>query len=223
MITFDHFHCKNLIIDTLAIPKGITSVIGKNGSGKTTLLKACAGIYLPAAGDLLIDSKTPRQTETGWVNEFPDRNILFNRVSDEIATTLRFRHIPCDEINVRVDACMESMGIFHLKDRPVRELSGGEKILVALGAALVHQPKVLILDEYDSHLDAGKVNEIEYCIRNSNVSYIIRCTQQMETAALGDQVIFLEDDRVKYSGTPDSVFANLKNTSFYPFSWRIPQ
>jgi energy-coupling factor transport system ATP-binding protein len=223
MITFDHVRCKNLSIDSLVIPEGITSVIGPNGSGKTTLLKACTGIHLPETGTIHIDGNLPRETETGWVNEFPDRNILFNRVSDEIASALRFRQVPCDKTTELVDAQMESMGILHLKRRFMRELSGGEKILVALAAALVHQPRVLILDEYDSHLDVKKVGGIESILRKSGVPYVIRCSQQMETAALGDQILFLENGNIKYAGTPVAVFASLKNTPFYPFSWRIPQ
>ncbi|WP_321508674.1 energy-coupling factor ABC transporter ATP-binding protein [uncultured Methanoregula sp.] len=223
MIRFKDVLCRNLSIDSLIIPEGITSVIGMNGSGKTTLLKTCAGIHLPERGTIFIDGTPPRETETGWVNEFPDRNLLFNFVSDEIASSLRFRQIPCNETEARVTARIESMGILHLKKRLVRELSGGEKILVALGAALVCQPSVLVLDEYDSHLDAKKVGEIEEIIRKSRVPYVIRSTQQMETAALGDYVIFLENGSVKYAGTPDSVFPLLKDTSFYPFSWRIAQ
>jgi len=116
---------------------------------------------------------------------------------------------------------MEDMGILSLKNRLMRELSGGEKILVAIGAALIHHPRVLVMDEYDSHLDGKKVGELENVIRKSCVPYVIRCTQQMETAALGDYVLFLENGRVRYSGTPESVFSSLKNTPFYPFSWKI--
>ena len=221
MITFENVRCKKISIDSLAIPEGITSVIGANGSGKTTLLKVCTGINLPDAGMIQIDGTSPRDTETGWVNEFPDRNILFTRVSDEIASALRFRHVPCDEMEIRVAAQMEDMGILPLKNRLMRELSGGEKILVAIGAALIHHPRVLVMDEYDSHLDGKKVGELENVIRKSNVPYVIRCTQQMETAALGDYVLFLENSRVRYSGTPESVFSSLKNTPFYPFSWKI--
>jgi len=222
MIAIDNFLCKKLSIDSLTLPEGITSVIGRNGSGKTTLLKSVAGIHLPERGTIDIDGKPPRETETGWVNEFPDRNILFNNVSDEIASGLRFRQVPCNEITPRVTALMESMGILHLQGRLMNELSGGEKILVALGAALIHRPRVLILDEYDSHLDGKKLGEIEDIIRKSNVPYVIRCTQQMETALIGDHLLFLEDGRVRYSGTPDSVFTCLKDTPFYPFSLRIP-
>ena len=223
MITFDNVRCKNLSIDSLAIPKGVTSVIGPNGSGKTTLLKMCTGIHLPDSGTIQIDGAFPRDTETGWVNEFPDRNILFNHVSDEISSSLRFRHVPCNEMDARVTAQMEVMGVLPLKNRLMRELSGGEKILVAIGAALIHHPMVLVLDEYDSHLDAKKVGDLENVIRKSSVPYVIRCTQQMETAALGDYVLFLEDGCVRYFGTPESVFSVLKNTPFYPFSWKIPQ
>nr|WP_321352024.1 energy-coupling factor ABC transporter ATP-binding protein [uncultured Methanoregula sp.] len=223
MITFDRVQCKNLSIDSLVIPEGITAVIGTNGSGKTTLLKLCAGIYLPEGGIIQIDGISPRKTETGWVNEFPDRNILFNSVSDEIASALRFRNIPCAEVEGRITDQMELMGIRYMRERMMRELSGGEKVLVALVAALVHKPGLLVLDEYDSHLDVKKVSEIETIIRRSNVRHVIRCTQQMETAALSDYVIFINEGRITFTGTPELVFSYLKDTPFYPFSWRIAQ
>ncbi len=167
MITAEFLCYRKLAIDALTIKPGITTIIGANGSGKTTFLKLCAGIAVPDSGTLLIDDVPPRETEIGWVNEFPDRNILFVNVFDEIASPLRFRRIPCDEIDSNVRACAETMGITHLLKRAVRELSGGEKVLVSLAAALVHHPKVLVLDEYDSHLDAHSLAKIEQGIRTS--------------------------------------------------------
>ena len=116
---------------------------------------------------------------------------------------------------------MESLGISSLKDRMVRELSGGEKIMVALAAAIAHKPGVIVLDEYDSHLDAARMKRIEELIRRSPASYIIRCTQQMETAARGDYVIFLEEGRVISAVTPGEVFHSLADTPFYPITWRF--
>lgn len=220
MITLESVRYHSLAIDAISIPAGITSVIGPNGSGKTTLLRLCAGIALPASGTVLIDGIPPRETDVGWVNEFPDKNLLFPRVSDEIASTLRFRHAPCRDTVDAVQRVAGSVGIGHLLSRQVRDLSGGEKVLVSLAAALVHRPKVLVLDEYDSHLESATSDHIAEVIRRSGSSYVLRCTQHMETAALSDFLIYLEHGRVKHAGTPETVFASLSGTPFYPLSWR---
>jgi energy-coupling factor transport system ATP-binding protein len=209
-----------LDIAALEIRPGCCSIIGPNGSGKTTFLKCCAGITEPADGVILVDGLTPRDTEVGWVNEFPDRNIIFDTVADEIASPLRFRRIPCRETADRVDRQLAFMGIALLRDRPIRELSGGEKILVALAAALVHRPRLLVLDECDSHLDEARACAIDALIRASGIPYVIRCTQQMESAARGDQLVYLEDGRIVHSGTPREVFASLAGTAFFPLSLR---
>ena len=219
MITAEFLCYRNLAIDALTIKPGITTIIGANGSGKTTFLKLCAGIAVPDSGTVMIDDALPRETEIGWVNEFPDRNILFVNVVDEIASTLRFRRTPCDEINSNVRACAEAIGITHLLKRAVRELSGGEKVLVSLAAALVHHPKVLVLDEYDSHLDARSLATIEQGIRTSGADYVIRCTQQMDTDMHSDHLLFFDSGRITLAGTPDLVFPFLKGTAYYPLLW----
>lgn len=220
MITAELLCYRNLVINALTIKPGITTIIGPNGSGKTTFLKLCAGITIPDSGSLLIDDAPPRETEIGWVNEYPDRNILFVNVFDEIASPLRFRRTPCNEIDSKVRAGAEAVGITYLLKRAVRELSGGEKMLVSLAAALVHHPKVLVLDEYDSHLDARTMAKIEQGIRASGAEYIIRCTQQMDTAIHSDALLFFDSGRITHAGTPEFVFPFLKGTAYYPVFWR---
>jgi energy-coupling factor transport system ATP-binding protein len=220
MIALRQVRHRCLEIGALDILPGITSVIGPNGSGKTTLLRICAGITEPASGTVLVDGLSPRKTETGWVNEFPDRNILFTTVEDEVASPLRFNRVPCMAIPGRVEETLESLGIRPLMGRSIRELSGGEKCLVALAAALVLHPKVLVLDEYDSHLDERRTLEIERIVRQGNIPYVIQCTQQMETALRGDHLCYLEEGRVRFQGTPGQVFSSLSGTSFYPLSMR---
>ena len=220
MIELSGLSYRLIMIDSLTIPPGITSVIGPNGSGKTTLLRLCSGIAVPEAGVIHIDGKTPRETDIGCVNEFPDKNILFSRVSDEIASALRFSHVPCDETDRAVKMIAHQMNITHLLERTIRELSGGEKVLVALASALVQHPKILVLDEYDSHLDETQCLHIEELIRSFRVPYVIRCTQQMETAARGDYLLVMENGRITFSGNPVEVFASLDQTPFFPLSWR---
>jgi energy-coupling factor transport system ATP-binding protein len=102
----------------------------------------------------------------------------------------------------------------------MQELSGGEKVLVALAAALVFRPQVLVLDEYDSHLDADRVGEIARIIRKSGTHYVIHCTQDIEAAASGDDILFLEKGEIRYTGKPENVFTSLAGTAYYPLSWR---
>ena len=220
MITIDNLRYRTLSIDELEIGPGITSIIGQNGSGKTTFLKLCAGIAEPESGSILIDGIIPRKREIGWVNEFPDRNILFGTAADEIASPLMFHRISCTKISRRVETCMDSVGIPLLRERSVQELSGGEKILVALAAALVTDPYVLVLDEYDSHLDAACGDRIERLIRMSRIPYVLRATQQMDTAARGDYLMYAEGGRILKNGDPNDVFRSLSGTPFYPLSWR---
>ena len=215
MITVDRLHYRTLAIEKLEIQPGITSIIGPNGSGKTTFLKLCAGIVEPESGSILIEGIPPRKCEVGWVNEFPDRNILFGNVSDEIASPLRFRRISCDEISRRVSDCMDTMGISLLKRRNVQELSGGEKILVSVAAALVTDPAVLILDEYDSHLDEQHKEKIEHALRKSKIPYILRCTQDMDVASRGDYLVFLKDGNIEQAGAPDTVFGFHKRIAMF--------
>lgn len=220
MIRIEKLRCQSLAIDTLSIEPGITSVIGANGSGKTTLLKLCAGILLPDSGSILIEGVKPRKTEIGWVNEFPDRNFLFDTSNDEIASPLRFQHIPPGEIEHRMEEIRKRFGIDGLSGRSVQELSGGEKVLVALAAAMITNPRMLILDECDSHLDARTVQRIDRILRASTIPFILKSTQDMENAKESDQVVFLENNRVRHSGNPHVVFSELKETPFYPFSWK---
>jgi energy-coupling factor transport system ATP-binding protein len=164
----------------------------------------------------MIDNSSPRETDIGWVNEFPDRNILFVNVIDEIASSLRFRHVSCKEIDVSVRVSAEAMGITHLLNRRMHELSGGEKALVSLAAALIHRPKMLVLDEYDSHLDNRWAGTIEQIMRSSGADYVLRCTQQMNTAIQSDQILFFDSGQILHQGTPKQVFPLLRETAYYP-------
>jgi energy-coupling factor transport system ATP-binding protein len=220
MIEIRNLFYRSLHIDCLDIPRGITTVIGRNGSGKTTLLRLCAGIAVPDAGTILIDGKSPRQTDIGWLNEFPDRNMLFSNVSDEIASPLRFRYSAVDDTDHAVQSIADRLGIQNLLSRQIQSLSGGEKVLVALAAALVIEPEIIILDEYDSHLDEKRCLQIEHLLLESGCEYILRCTQQMETAAKGDYLIMLENGNLRFQGTPSDVFPHLITTLYYPVSWR---
>lgn len=213
-------HHKSLSIPGLEIGTGDTYLIGPNGSGKTTLLRILAGIDVPESGTVTFDGSPPRDLNIGWVNEYPGRSLLFSRVYDEIASSFMFTSVPCAETRTRVVAIADTIGIRHLLERQVNELSGGEKVLIATAAALAGHPSVVILDEYDSHLDFGWCRRIDAAIQSVHPRYTIRCTQQMDTAATGDFLVMLDGGHVSHAGLPSDVFTLLEDTPYYPRLWR---
>jgi len=209
-----------LTVPSLAIPEGMTALIGPNGSGKSTLLSLLAGLHLPHEGSVLIDGRPPREIDIGWVGEFPDQSILFTCVFDEIAGPSRFAHLSCKETEIRVREAAAMVGIEGLLTRTVRDLSGGERALTALATAISSHPDVLVLDEFDSHLDEETVMEAERAIGACRCRHVIRCTQDMAAAARADTVLFLRKGSVVHTGPPREVFPALEDTCFYPDLWR---
>lgn len=220
MIHVAHLTYRNLEIPELVIPPGTSALIGPNGSGKTTLLKIIAGLLEPGAATVSSEGRSPRDCRIGYVNEYPDRNILFSRVSDEVAGPLRFGGVPCGEIPGRVHEAAERAGLLHLVPRSMHTLSGGEKALVALLAATIHKPEMLILDEFDSHLDDQAFETAEGMIAASGAATVVQCTQNMETASRAGTIIALFGGRVRSHGTPGQVFSSLSGTCYVPLGWR---
>lgn len=220
MIHFEGIRHRILEIPYLSLGPGTTALIGLNGAGKSTFLRLCAGVELPEKGTVFIDEVNPREREVGWVDENPERTLLFEQVIDEMASTLRFRGIPCLEVQTQINAVIGHLGISSLIDKSTWYLSAGEKVLVALGAALVGNPMTLILDEVDSHLDPLTEIRLQAVLADSGIRYILISTQHMETAAMANQVVYLERGKVQYHGSPTTVFALLEDTCFYPLSWR---
>lgn len=210
-----------LSIPHLSLPEGSTAVIGPNASGKTTFLELIAGLRTPQQGTITIDGKLPSAHNLGWVGEFPDCTLLFNRVFDEIAAPLRFRFVPCSDIAGRVTDIANQFGIEHLLQRQTSDLSAGEKTLVSLSAALIASPVALILDEFDSHLDLATRITVEAIIQSSCSRYILFCTQHMDAAAQANTIIYFNSGRVEFKGHPQEVFSSLKDSCFYPLMWRL--
>jgi energy-coupling factor transport system ATP-binding protein len=205
-----------LRIPELALPTGKVAVIGPNGGGKTTLLRVIAGIDLPEVGEILVDGRPPRQREVGWAGESPEETLLFSRVEDEIASPLRFRHDPCSLVEERVRAVAADLGVLPLLGRETGSLSTGERVKVALAAALAAGPELLVLDETDSHLDGESAAMVESLVRAGSCPHVLQATQRMEIAARAEFLVYLEAGRVVHAGSPAAVFAVLAGTAFAP-------
>lgn len=216
MITLDSIKSGILNIPELEIPEGATAIIGPNGSGKTTLLRLIAGIDLPTAGRILIDNNSPRTLNLGWVDEYPDRSLLFSRVYDEIASPSMFQKLPQKEIDKKVRESVRILGIPSLIHRDIRTLSGGEQALVSLATAMGNHPEILVLDEFDAHLDRNLCEKTDEILAKYGCRYVIRCTQRMDMAATARWVIYVESGTVRYQGSPAQVFPHLEKTEFHP-------
>ncbi|MFH0968616.1 MAG: ABC transporter ATP-binding protein [Methanobacteriota archaeon] len=206
MIEIYSVRCGCLSLPELIIRPGLIAITGPNGSGKTTLLEMITGILTPALGTVLINGKGPGEVTVGWICEFPDLNMTFTRVIDEISSPLRFAYRPCREVLKSAQEIAEICGLVPLLDRPVRTLSGGEKVLVALAAALINRPDILILDETDSHLDSATLKDTDALISRFCVPLVLFATHRPERVAQADFVIVLKEGQVVRKGTPDEVF-----------------
>jgi energy-coupling factor transport system ATP-binding protein len=221
MIEIRDLTFRSLNIPRLTLSPGSSAIIGPNGSGKTTLLRLLAGLTRPDTGTITIAGKDPADLPTGFVDEYPDRNVLFPRVYDELAGPLRFRKIPCSIVHDRVRQAADSSGLGGLLGRTMDTLSGGEKTLVAIQCAVIQSPRILILDEFDSHLDPETLSAAQKLLDDSGAEYVIRCTQNMDLASRCDTVIALFDGTIRASGTAQTVLDGLSQTCYYPLSWRL--
>lgn len=152
----------------------------------------------------------------GWVDEYPDRSLLFSTVYDEIASPSMFQKLPPEAIDKNVQKSIRILGIPSLIHRDVRTLSGGEQALVSLATAIGNHPEILVLDEFDAHLDRNLCEKTDDLLAKTGCRYSIRCTQRMDLAATALWVIYMESGTVRYQGPPATVFPHLKETEFHP-------
>lgn len=200
MIEIAGASARTLRVESLALPPGLTAVIGTNGAGKTTLLELCCGLILPDEGTVLVDGRPPRETDAALVPAFPGPSLLFSRVADELASSCRFAGLGPDEVGVRIADAAEAVGARGLLDRSTRSLSGGERFVVALAAALAGRPAVLALDEFDGVLDRESLAMILPALRAAGARYVVWSTHDPALAALADHAVALEAGRVAANG-----------------------
>ncbi|MGO4404601.1 ABC transporter ATP-binding protein [Bosea sp. RAF48] len=205
----------------------IVALLGASGSGKTTLLRCIAGLEQPEIGVIkiggtsVLDDKAgvalpPEQRQIGLVFQsyalWPHRTVFEN-----VAYGLKLRNVGASEIKAKVEAILEKLGLAHLAARYPDQLSGGQQQRVAICRALVYEPKVLLLDEPLSNLDAKLREEARFWIRklilDLKICAIMVTHDQAEALAIADQVLLLKGGGIVQSGTPLDIYS--KPETFY--------
>jgi putative spermidine/putrescine transport system ATP-binding protein len=207
---------------SLAIPKGaFVSLLGPSGCGKTTVLRMLAGLEQPTSGSILIDGKDvtglkANQRQIGMVFQayalFPNLTVAQN-----VAFGLRVADKPRAEIDKRVGEMLELIGLPDLGTRYPYQLSGGQQQRVALARAIAPRPRVLLLDEPLSALDAkirvSLRSEIRAIQRELGITTVFVTHDQEEALSISDQVVVMYKGIAEQAGTPFEIY-NAPKTRF---------
>ncbi len=196
---------------TLSIDRGaFFTLLGPSGCGKTTLLRAIAGFHQQDAGEILLEGQSighlgANKRNVGMV--FQDYAVFPHlSVFDNVAFGLVQKNVPAQEIRERVSAILTTVQLDQLADRMPHQLSGGQQQRVGLARALVIRPKVLLMDEPLSNLDAKLRVDLRRDIRSLQQSLDITTVyvthDQEEALSISDQVCVMFDGVVQQTGTP---------------------
>ncbi|HWM54827.1 MAG TPA: ABC transporter ATP-binding protein, partial [Solirubrobacterales bacterium] len=190
------------------------TLLGPSGCGKTTTLRMVAGFEQPSEGSIRIEGTDvaglpPHRRPTNTVFQsyalFPHMN-----VEDNVAFGLRRKHVPKQEIGQRVAAELERVGLADFAKRRPAQLSGGQQQRVALARALVFSPKVLLLDEPLSNLDAQLREEMRRELKalqqRVRVTVIFVTHDQIEALSLSDRIAIMKFGELEQVGTPEQVY-----------------
>ena len=214
-----------LAVDGLSceIKRGkFTCIIGHNGSGKSTLAKLLSGIIIPDKGsvwvykenqDRILDSKDEKcnfeiRKTVGMVFQNPDNQLVATIVEDDVAFAPENLGIRPEEIRLRVDNALKTVGLSEYATHDTHKLSGGQKQRVAIAGMLAMNPECIIFDESTAMLDPkGREDIIEtiLSLREKGMTVVL-ITHYMDEAALADEVILVDHGKAILTGSPEEIF-----------------
>jgi putative spermidine/putrescine transport system ATP-binding protein len=200
----------------LAIGAGETLVLlGPSGCGKTTTLRMIAGLETPDAGgrvafgDEDVTAQPIERRKVGMVFQnyalFPNLDVRGN-----IGYGLKIQHVPAADARARVDELLAMMRLEAHAAKPINQLSGGQRQRVALARALAPRPRVLLLDEPLTALDARLRDtlrsEMNTLLRELGVTTVYVTHDQAEAMELGDRIVVMSAGRIEQIGTPREIY-----------------
>jgi spermidine/putrescine ABC transporter ATP-binding subunit len=194
----------------------MTALLGESGCGKTTTLRMVAGFIRPDSGSVRIDGKNlngvPAYKRN--VGVFFQNYALFPHLSvyDNVAFGLKLQKLSREEIKNKTAGMLDLVKLTGLEQRFPRELSGGQQQRVALARALVTRPKLLLLDEPLSNLDAKLREEMRTELRRIQrelgITAIIVTHDQEEAISMADRVAVMRRGRIVQIGSPEEIYEN---------------
>ena len=200
-------------------PGELIVLLGPSGCGKTTTLRMIAGFVPPSAGDIRLDGASitalpPHRREMGIVFQsyalFPHLSVARN-----VAFGLEMRRMSAPAIQARVAEMLRLVKLEAFADRLPRQLSGGQQQRVALARALAIHPRLLLLDEPLSNLDAAlrqeMAREIRILQQHGGITTIMVTHDQTEALAMADRLVVMHEGRVQQIGTPEEVHGQPAN------------
>jgi len=189
-------------------------LLGPSGSGKTTLIRLIAGLEPLQGGEIRIgdtdvSALEPRDRHIGMTFQgyalYPHMSVRRN-----LLYPLDVRGVGRIEAGRRVDTTARMLGIHHLLDRRVQQISGGEQQRVAIGRAIVQQPQLYLLDEPISNLDASLRESVRGEIRRLqqelHATMVIVTHDQMDALAIADRIAVLHNGQLRQVGTPQQLY-----------------
>jgi 2-aminoethylphosphonate transport system ATP-binding protein len=198
----------------------IMALIGPSGSGKTTALRAVAGFVRPVKGRVRIGNTdvTDMPPYARGIGMVVQNYALFPhmKVAENVAFGLRARKASRDLIDAQITECLRMVGMSKFRDRYPRELSGGQQQRIAIARALAIQPRVLLLDEPLSALDAqirrSMVEELAKLHRDLPTVTVLYVTHdQSEALTLADRIAIMRDGRLSAFGPSQSLYRRPPN------------
>ena len=194
--------------------KELLVILGPSGCGKTTTLRCIAGFETVDSGEIVIDGKVvntvpPRDRDIAMV--FQNYAIYPHmKVRDNIGFPLKVRHVPQAERDERVREVAKLLKIEPLLDRKPTQLSGGEQQRVALGRALIREPKLFLMDEPLSNLDAKlrveMRSEIKRIQQELGITTVYVTHDQAEAMAIADRIAIMNKGVLQQVGTPMQIY-----------------
>lgn len=208
---------KRLILNVpaLDIMEGeVLSLMGHNGAGKSTLLQVMALLQRPTEGQVFFCRQAVPRSNTLYVRRqmasvLQDPLLLDTTVFKNVAVGLQIRKVPKSEINRKVMPWLKRLGIDHLANNSIRNLSGGEAQRVSLARALVLEPRVLFLDEPFSALDTPTrkaiLSDLKEILQEKNITAVFITHDYREIPQLAQRVVELKEGHVIRMGRPDDI------------------
>jgi len=206
----------------LSVRRGeLIALLGPSGCGKTTTMRAIAGLLPVKSGKVILDGEdmtrtAPNKRAVGLVFQsyalFPHLSVYEN-----VAFGLRLKGMKGAELDAKVQSGITSVGLAKFADRKPAELSGGQQQRVALARSMVMEPKVLLLDEPLSNLDARlrleMRTELQRVQRETGVTMIFVTHDQAEALSLADRIVVMKNGAIEQIGTPEDIY-NRPTSSF---------